>query len=252
MGTIYEALERAEKELEASHAEVRSQPQQAAPEKAATRRGTDQAALEYEGLRSTLRALYPKELIKVILFTGGGRGVGTSRTALGFARCLASDQHTRVLLVNVGASGHEASGRKSGLLRMLGLSRPWDVSNGGNGRGPSRTKLGPEHLEVLRYTGEASEPGMALRWDGFKAALQTMRDSYDYVVVDAPSVYHFPECRVLCAVMDGVVLVVESGRTHRQAALRAKKILEQAGGKLLGVVLNKKRYYLPQFLYRRL
>ncbi|MFB3123892.1 MAG: cobalamin biosynthesis protein CobQ, partial [Candidatus Binatia bacterium] len=69
-------------------------------------------------------------------------------------------------------------------------------------------------------------------------------------VLDAPSVHGFAECRVLCAKVDGVVLVVESGRTRRQVAFNAKKQLEEAGGKLLGVVLNKRRYYIPEFIYR--
>ncbi len=77
-----------------------------------------------------------------------------------------------------------------------------------------------------------------------------MRDSYDYVVLDAPPVHGSPECRVLCAKVDGVVLVIESGKTTRSVALSAKKQLEDAGGKLLGVILNKKKNYIPEFIYR--
>jgi Mrp family chromosome partitioning ATPase len=49
-----------------------------------------------------------------------------------------------------------------------------------------------------------------------------------------------------------VILVVESGKTRRQVALTAKRKLEGAGGKILGVVLNKRRYYIPEFVYKRL
>ena len=47
-------------------------------------------------------------------------------------------------------------------------------------------------------------------------------------------------------------LVLEAGKTRRQVAIRARKELEEAGGKLLGVVLNKRRYYIPDWIYRRL
>jgi Mrp family chromosome partitioning ATPase len=79
-----------------------------------------------------------------------------------------------------------------------------------------------------------------------------MRDKFDYVILDAPPVPAFPECLVLCAKVDGVVLVVESGKTRRQVALRARKQVEEVGGKVLGVVLNKRKYYIPEWIYRRL
>ena len=77
-----------------------------------------------------------------------------------------------------------------------------------------------------------------------------MSDGYDHVVLDAPPFLGIPECRVLCAKVNGVVLVIESGRTRRQVALSAKKQLEGAGGKLLGVVLNKRKYYIPEYIDR--
>jgi protein-tyrosine kinase len=52
--------------------------------------------------------------------------------------------------------------------------------------------------------------------------------------------------------VDGVVLVVRAGRTSREAVLQAKKRLQLAGARLLGVVLNDRTYPLPEFLYRRL
>jgi Mrp family chromosome partitioning ATPase len=49
--------------------------------------------------------------------------------------------------------------------------------------------------------------------------------------------------------VDGVILVIESQKTRKRAARWAKEQIEGAGGKLLGVVLNKHRYYMPDWLY---
>jgi Mrp family chromosome partitioning ATPase len=57
---------------------------------------------------------------------------------------------------------------------------------------------------------------------------------------------------VICAKVDGVIMVVESGKTREQVAVRAKKELEEAGGKVLGVVLNKRKFHIPEWIYRRL
>ena len=52
--------------------------------------------------------------------------------------------------------------------------------------------------------------------------------------------------------VDGVILVVESGRTRRPTAIKAKKELEQAGAKIIGVILNRRKYYIPEWIYKRL
>jgi Mrp family chromosome partitioning ATPase len=44
---------------------------------------------------------------------------------------------------------------------------------------------------------------------------------------------------ILSRLVDGVVLVVESGVAARRGLARAQKILDSAGGRILGAVLNK-------------
>ncbi len=118
-----------------------------------------------------------------------------------------------------------------------------------NGRG-SPIKVGPENLYVIPCGRPQSEPVTLLGSNGFDQFLKRMNDGYDYVVLDAPPLLGLPECRVLCAKVNGVVLVIESGKTRLQNALSAQKRVEEAGGKLLGVVLNRRRDYIPKYIDR--
>ena len=52
--------------------------------------------------------------------------------------------------------------------------------------------------------------------------------------------------------VDGVILVVEAERTRWPVAASVKESIERGGGRLLGVVFNKRRHYIPAFIYRRL
>ena len=52
--------------------------------------------------------------------------------------------------------------------------------------------------------------------------------------------------------VDGVILVVEADRTKRDQIQRAQQTIEMANGKLLGLVLNKRRYVVPKWIYRGL
>jgi Mrp family chromosome partitioning ATPase len=54
----------------------------------------------------------------------------------------------------------------------------------------------------------------------------------------------------LASVCDGVVVVAEAGRATPKSLRRAAQVVELAQGKLLGVVLNKRKYPIPSWLYR--
>ena len=51
---------------------------------------------------------------------------------------------------------------------------------------------------------------------------------------------------------DSCLLVVEAGRTRTPVVRRAMEEIEAAGGKLQGVVLNRRKHYIPSWIYRRL
>ena len=56
----------------------------------------------------------------------------------------------------------------------------------------------------------------------------------------------------MVSMVDGVVLVVEAEKTRWPVALNVKEKTEQGGGRVLGVVFNKRKYYIPEWLYRRI
>jgi Mrp family chromosome partitioning ATPase len=66
-----------------------------------------------------------------------------------------------------------------------------------------------------------------------------LRKAFDFVIVDAPPLAHYPEAIALGKVSDGVVLVLEADSTRRKAARAAVENLRASGAELLAVVLNK-------------
>jgi capsular exopolysaccharide synthesis family protein len=252
MGKTYEALQRAERE----HKEY-LQRLSWTPPKQKRGRGSkhprqvpDLPGLEpYEELKANLLSRYTDGTIKTILFNGTKHGGGCSTTALNFATALANDDKLRVLLVEVNL-------RTPSLHKIFntdndpGLSEI--VTKGGHWVSQIR-QFGPNSLYVITCGGGSLIGPLGLfeskKFDQF---LKRMRDNFDYIILDAPPVPVFSEFRVLCAKVDGVVLVLEAGETRRHVALRAKKELEEAGGNVLGVVLNRRKFHIPRWVYRRL
>lgn len=85
------------------------------------------------------------------------------------------------------------------------------------------------------------DPSELLGSERMRELLQEAREIYDYVLIDLPPVLPVADALVLGAVVDGVVLVIDSGEVKVDLARDVKKQLQHAGANILGVVLNKVR-----------
>lgn len=80
--------------------------------------------------------------------------------------------------------------------------------------------------------------------------LNNLRHEYRYVVIDCPSLKETEHALVLAPLVDGIVVVVEANRTQKEQLRYAERTLESAGGRILGHVLNKRTYVIPNWLHR--
>jgi Mrp family chromosome partitioning ATPase len=82
--------------------------------------------------------------------------------------------------------------------------------------------------------------------------VQKLRATFRHTLLDCPPISDSSEAPFLASQVDGIVLVVEADLTKRDQILRAQYVIEMGGGKLLGMVLNKRRHLVPEWLYKRL
>ncbi|MDR2017696.1 MAG: CpsD/CapB family tyrosine-protein kinase [Syntrophobacterales bacterium] len=81
---------------------------------------------------------------------------------------------------------------------------------------------------------------------------EPLKERFDLIIVDSPPGTMFPDGAGLASQVDGVILVVEAEKTRWQIVLSVKEKIIKSGGNLLGVVFNKRRLHIPQWLYNRL
>lgn len=74
-------------------------------------------------------------------------------------------------------------------------------------------------------------------------------DQYDVVLFDTPPVVAVTDAQILANKCDGTILVVYSGKTEKEWAVKANELLQSAKGKLLGVVLNHKEIKDSNYYY---
>ena len=87
----------------------------------------------------------------------------------------------------------------------------------------------------------------------FGDVLREMENKYTFTIFDCPSVERDPNAAArLSSMVDGLILVVEAEGIKWEVLDRIKNRLEKANTNILGVVLNKRKFYVPKWIYRRL
>jgi Mrp family chromosome partitioning ATPase len=82
------------------------------------------------------------------------------------------------------------------------------------------------------------------------AILDQARSRYQFTALDTPAIEESAVTLAFSRVSDGVVLIVEADTTTAESAEIAVESLERSGGKVLGLVFNKRRLHMPRWLYR--
>jgi Mrp family chromosome partitioning ATPase len=82
--------------------------------------------------------------------------------------------------------------------------------------------------------------------------LQRLKGKYRYILVDSPPVIPFRDSSIIATVTDGVVYVVEAELTRSQVVGFGIQKLAAVQAKILGMVLNKREFHIPRWLYRYL
>lgn len=93
--------------------------------------------------------------------------------------------------------------------------------------------------------GGASLPGSSVQ----HALFSRLRQMFDLVVVHSESGLSNGTVAAYAALVDGSVMVIEAERTREPVAQELKHRIESNGGRVLGAVLNNRRFYIPGFVY---
>jgi Mrp family chromosome partitioning ATPase len=117
---------------------------------------------------------------------------------------------------------------------------------------PASRPLDRSNLRLLSSGSTSADFQSSHRFERLRSRLPVLRNDFAYVLIDAPPINAYADAALLGEVADGLVMVLEANNTRREAALRAKETLNAAGVRLLGAVLNKRTFPIPEKLYRNL
>jgi capsular exopolysaccharide synthesis family protein len=171
---------------------------------------------------------------KTVLFTSAVHGEGKTATvvnsAISFAR-----MGVRVLLI-------DADLRRPFCHKTLGLRRGLGVAELLGGEIQLAWAIQPTHFDNLFFVSSGSstlDPTEFIGSTKMREMLSSVRQHYDYILVDSPPVLAVSDALLLSTMVDGVVVVIGGRGTPRDTVKHACSRLHYAHAKILGTMLNR-------------
>ena len=171
---------------------------------------------------------------KIFLITSPKNGEGKSTTIANLAVSM-TQQKEKILVI-------DANLREPVLHSIFKIPNEaglTDVLTGKANLEEAIYKTEITRLDVLTSGSSSFNPAELLESERMKELLTSIARTYDIVLIDAPSVLKSTETRILANQCDGVVLVVNRGKTEIEKAIETKKVLELAHARIVGAILNE-------------
>jgi capsular exopolysaccharide synthesis family protein len=183
-------------------------------------------------------------VLRDLMVVASTHGEGTTTTAALYASTLAKRKKLDVLLI-------EANFRTPALEQVFPIRR-----NGGFAELIAGTQdldtvvqATPQpNLFVVTSGHYETSPSNVLEAPQLSDVLARLHERFQFVVFDSAPVNVYTDAQILGPRVDATVFVIEADRTRIDEVQRAKRQLERAGAKMLGVLLNRQKNYVPSFM----
>jgi capsular exopolysaccharide synthesis family protein len=210
--------------------------------------GIPAAAVEdYAALASRIELTLTNEVRRTIVVGGAGRGNGATTVAVGLSAALAVTMRAPVLLVD-GNLRHPTLHTKFHVQRAPGLT---EVIRDGAGLVHVAHATAVPRLTLLTAGSEVKSPQSFYQLPAFREQLSSWTRDHAYIIFDSAPFGPVADPLSLGQAVSGAVLVVEAARTVREVAAETAEEMRRAGIRVLGAVLNRRRFYVPDWIYRR-
>jgi succinoglycan biosynthesis transport protein ExoP len=182
---------------------------------------------------------------RAVLFAAINSGSGCTWISTRSAEILSTSVSEPVCLV-------DANFRTPSRRGVLGPTNQYGLADALRTQRPIREfvrQIDTRNLWLLPSGTGAEAAASSLGSDRMKTLLGELRKEFGYVVIDGPPLSAYADSLGLGHVVDGIVLVLEANVTRREVGLQVTERLRSMNLKVLGAVLNKRTFPIPNFLY---
>jgi len=204
---------------------------------------------QYRTLRTNMLALDTAKPPKTIIITSSTHSEGKTITSINLAISMAHDMDKKSILLVDADLRRTKINSYLGVKSELGLS---DILNNDTRIEDALVNIGIDNLTILPAGKRPKNPAELLASLKMKKFLNLVKEKYDYVIFDTPPIIPVTDAGILGPQTDGVVMVIQAGRTQKGVVSHSQQLLNQAHAKLLGCILTNIQYHIPAYIYRYL
>ena len=187
----------------------------------------------YNSIRTNIQ--FSGRDLKVITLTSVQPGEGKSTTSANIAISFAKAGF-KTLLIDADIRNSVMSGTFKADEKYEGLSS-YLLGNAELSAVISHTNI--ENLMLIPAGHVPPNPTTLLQNSNFNFMIDTVKELFDYVIVDTPPICHVIDSAIISQKADANILVTGAGAIKRRFIQKAKEQMEQSGALFLGIVLNK-------------
>lgn len=186
----------------------------------------------YRTLRTNLSFYSLDHPLRTLVVTSPAMAEGKSTTIANLAVTMAQSGRKTILV--------DCDLRRPSLHTLFGLNAEPGLTNMvlHDDKEPPLQKTSVENLWLLASGTKPPNPADLLGTKKLDQVIATLTEMADIVLFDAPPVIAVTDSAVLGAKVDGVLLVIQAGKTRRDHAERAKELLEKAKVRIVGATLT--------------
>lgn len=191
--------------------------------------------------------LSKKKAVKSVYVTSPFRGGGKTIAAVSMAYALSVYGGNDTLLVD----GHFQSPQIHRLFSMRNTPGLNDALVNHVGALDVVTPTVYDHLFVVANGGR---PNIQVSYEGemIDNILRVYSAGFNYIIFDGAAVFASPEPAFFAPYFDGVVVTVECERTKWEVAQMTVEKILNSGGRVTGIILNKRKFYVPRMVYNKI
>ncbi|MBX7253640.1 MAG: CpsD/CapB family tyrosine-protein kinase [Candidatus Promineofilum sp.] len=190
------------------------------------------AAEAYRTLRTNLSFYSLDQPIHTLVVTSPAAGEGKSTAIANLAVTMAQSGRRTILV--------DCDLRRPSLHELFGLPMAPGLTNLAleEVAEPPLQATSIDNLWLLSSGPTPPNPADLLGGRRMEELLAKLAAQADIVLLDAPPVVAAADAAILGAKADGVLLIIQAGRTRRDQSERARELLEQAKARIVGVALT--------------
>ncbi|SMF92173.1 capsular exopolysaccharide family [Paenibacillus uliginis N3/975] len=190
----------------------------------------------YRLLRTKIQFSSKDEELRIVMVTSSQAGEGKTTTTSNLAVTYAQEGK-KVLLI-------DADMRKPSLHRIFSQLNHQGLSTLLTGHTSVQDAIQEttvSHLSLLPSGPVPANPSELMDSTAMRELLEQLKQQYDVILMDTPSVLAVSDSVIVSALCDGVVMVVAAGKVKKDHLKKAKEQLDHANARMLGIVLNRVR-----------